>query len=58
MCPPEFHRQWLGKQKICNITETEDAVTFFCDGKEVSQETYWETIEAHNSKEEAKWIPY
>ena len=45
-------------KKICNITETEDAVTFFCDGKEVSQETYWETIEAHNSKEEARWIPY
>lgn len=45
-------------EKICNITETEDAVTFFCDGKEVSQETYWETSEAHNSKEEARWIPY
>lgn len=33
MCPSEFHRQWLGIQKICNITETEDAVTFFATEK-------------------------
>lgn len=45
-------------KKICNVTESEDAVIFFCDGKEVSQEVYWETFEAQNSKEEAEWILY
>ena len=44
--------------KICNVTETSDTVTFFCNGQEVSKEAYWEAVAEQDSKEEVEWLAY
>lgn len=44
--------------KICNVTETSDTVTFFCNGQKVSKEAYREAVAEQDSKEEVEWLAY
>ena len=45
-------------EKICNVTENDEGVSFFCNGEPASEEMYWACVSAQNAKEGAEWTEY
>ena len=45
-------------EKICNVTENDEGVSFFCNGEPASEEMYWACVNEQNAKEGAEWMEY
>ena len=45
-------------EKICNVTENDEGVSFFCNGEPASEEMYWACACEQNAKEGAEWTEY
>ena len=45
-------------EKICNVRENDEGVSFFCNGEPASEEMYWACVSAQNAKEGAEWTEY
>ena len=45
-------------EKICNVTENDEGVSFFCNGEPASEEMYWACVSEQNAKEGAEWTEY
>ena len=43
---------------ICNVTENDEGVSFFCNGEPASEEMYWACACEQNAKEGAEWTEY